>query len=78
MGVYDSPGPKQSVFGEFEPWVPNLGSKGLWEPNKKICTLVTKTYNMGYYGLPWTPATSFVEIRTLGAKFGSKGLLEPN
>ena len=36
------------------------------------------SYNMGVYGLPWTPSIIFELIWTLGPNFGSKGLLEPN
>ena len=57
----DSPGPHESVFEGFGPWGPNFGfkgdfeSKGLLEPNSKICTFVAKSLNIGVYGLPWTP-----------------------
>ena len=63
----DSPEPQQSVFGGFGPLGPNFGSKGLLDPNSKICTFVTKPHNMGVYGLAWTPAISFWGIQTPGA-----------
>ena len=62
----DSPGPRES-FVVFWTLGPNFGSKGLLEPNSKICTFVTKPHNMGVYGLAWTPAISFEVNRTLGA-----------
>ena len=74
----DSPGPKQSVYGGFRPRGPNFGSKGLLEPNSKICTFVTKPHNMGVYGLPWTPVISFWGFGPRGPNFVPKGLLEPN
>ena len=69
----DSPGPQQSVFKGLVPLGPNFGSKGLLEPNSKICTFVTKPHNMGVYGLAWTPAISFRGIRTPVAEFWVQG-----
>ena len=69
----DSPGPQQSDFGGFGPLGPNFGSKGLLDPDSKIYTFVTKSLNMGVYGLAWTPAISFRGIRTPVAEFWVQG-----
>ena len=57
---------------------PNFCSKGPLAPNSKIFNFLSKTHNMGVYGLTWIPAFIFEVIRTLGPNFGSKGSLAPN
>ena len=60
----------------------NPGAKfwvqGPFGPKFKNCNFLTKPYNMGVYGLAWTPAIIFETIWTLGPNFGSKGPLAPN
>ena len=48
---------------------------GLFGPKFKKCNFLIKPYNMGVYGLAWTPAFIFETIWTLGPNFGSKGPL---
>ena len=73
----DLPGPQHSFLRQFGPqtkfWV-----QGPFGPEFKDCNFLTKPYNMGVYGLAWTPAFIFETIWTPGPNFGSKGPLAPN
>ena len=67
--------PSNHIWDNLDPgakfWV-----HGPFGPKFKNCNFLTKHYNMGVYGLAWTPATIFKVIWTLGPNF--LGPLAPN